>query len=429
LTLIGRNAIPLRAGLSRGGAPRDALQSLRRIVDHAYRRVPFYRERMDAAGLRPRDVRSAADLAALPPTSKSEIRALPRTLLLASGVDVCRLHLYRTTGSTGEPLDLLRSKGDDLRFHLFRMRAMRFYGIKARDRMALVSTRGHGHPAWNALQRAGVYRQSQIFLLDPPERIADRILAERPDLVTGNAAVLARVAAEISARRGAYRPRFVVSGSEMLTPFMRRDIEAGFAAPLYDTYGSEEMSLIAWQCPEAGLYHVSSDSVLVEVLGRDGRPVREGARGEVVATALHFYAMPFIRFRLDDEAVLGPGRCPCGRPFPTLAAIAGRATDYFRLPGGREVFASALAYVVHARAPWIRRYQVAQESETRVVLRAVPVVPPGEVALGAVREGIEAILGPGVEFAVEIVREIEPEPGGKHRVFRTSLGSPYDAGS
>ena len=204
----------------------------------------------------------------------------------------------------------------------------------------------------------------------------------------------------------------------MLTPGMRRRIADAFACPVYDTYCTEEFGLVAWECRETGLYHVCDDSVVVEVL-RDGRPAREGERGDIVVTALHYYAQPFVRYLLGDEVVVGPAHCPCGAPFSTLSEISGRSVDYLLLPDGRELYAAAAAHVIQAVAPWVEQYELVQERRDRVVVRLVPDSPTPPEALVRLREDLMALLGPGVDIALELVKEIVPDPGVKYRFLRS----------
>src|SRR4051812_7475591 len=60
--------------------PLAAVRDLQRerllaLLDHAYRRCPFYRDRFDAAGLTPGDVRDLDDLVGLPALEKRDIQA------------------------------------------------------------------------------------------------------------------------------------------------------------------------------------------------------------------------------------------------------------------------------------------------------------------------------------------------------------------
>jgi phenylacetate-CoA ligase len=205
---------------------------------------------------------------------------------------------------------------------------------------------------------------------------------------------------------------------------MRRDIRTAFRAPVYDTYVSEEFDIIAWECSETGRYHICDDSLILEVL-RNGTPAAKGERGEVVGTSLHFLAMPFIRYRLGDEVTAGEETCPCGLPFSTLSALDGRKTDYLILPNGRELFASAIAYILHDKAPWIERYELVQEREDKVALRVVSSNFPAQDKIQELRQKIQSRLGRGVAFSVEQVSQIEPGPGEKFRVLRSHIRSAY----
>jgi phenylacetate-CoA ligase len=404
---------------------RDRL--LRRIIHHAYEKVPYYRELFERAGVAPEDFKTAEDLARIPVTEKRHLRKEPEERVLAAGTDSKRLIVRTTTGSTGEPFTVMKSRSDEFLYHISRLRVMQDLGLQPSDRMAQIGRRSNRQAplSWRLIQRFGFFRQDRIYLGDAPDQIADVLQKIKPDIVTGDVAVMDRVSLELAGRRHDHHLRFVVTGGGMLNTFMRKRIREGFGADVYDTYGSEEMSVIAWECRETGLYHVREDNVVAEVL-ENGRPAKEGERGEVVVTALHFRAMPFLRYRLGDEAVKGPDVCPCGRPFSTLKEISGRATDYLHLPDGREIFAAAVAYILHEQVAWIERYEFVQEHRDRVVLRIAALIPPRADVLTALKDKVAGLLGPGVDVRIELVPEIQPGSGGKYRVLRSLLGSPYD---
>jgi hypothetical protein len=141
------------------------------------------------------------------------------------------------------------------------------------------------------------------------------------------------------------RPRLIFCGGEVLDAATRCTIEDAFSAPLVDFYGAHEFNLLAWQCPNGSVYHVCDDNVLVEIVGEDGRAVRPGEIGEVVATSLHSYTMPFVRYRTGDLAIHGAESCGCGQPFSTLREIQGRGVDYLRLPEGAASIRTPLPYI------------------------------------------------------------------------------------
>ena len=398
---------------------------LREIMSHAHRNVPLYKEIWDRAGVRPEDIRTRADLSRLPLTSRKDFQGLPPEKTTARGIRTKALTVHKTTGSTGEPLIVHRTALEEFVTGVLRMRVMHACGLGRRDKVARIGTRTPEQTpwAWRIIQAFGQYRQEMLHLLDAPESLAGKLIEIGPDVITGNSAVLARLSREfLSLPTHPLKLRFVVTGAEVSTPPMRRSIRAAFQAPVYDTYASEEFDIIAWECPQTGRYHICDDNLVVEIL-KNGSPVPKGERGEVVGTSLHFLAMPFIRYRLGDEATAGEGFCPCGLPFSTNSAVDGRKTDYLVLPGGRELFASAVAYILHDRAPWIEQYEMVQESEDKVVLRVVSAALPAEEKVRSLKEEIQARLGSGVNVRHERVSQIEPGPGGKFRVLLSHIRS------
>jgi phenylacetate-CoA ligase len=212
----------------------------------------------------------------------------------------------------------------------------------------------------------------------------------------------------------------------VLTAVMRRRLADAFAAPVRQTYASHEFPLLGWECPHTGDFHTSDDSVIVEVL-RDGQPVAPGEQGEVVATNLHGYAMPFIRYRLGDLVTRGDERCACGQPFSGIGSIQGRMMDYFTLPGGRVLHPyDILSALVSGEDQWIRQYQLLQERTDRIVLRVSPAAGSVSEQVARMERSVTRLLGPEVHFQVQLLDEIPLEPSGKFRPARSLVHSEYD---
>jgi phenylacetate-CoA ligase len=256
----------------------------------------------------------------------------------------------------------------------------------------------------------------------PIDQVAILLRESRPDVITGYPGVLSRLAHHLANVKNEIRPRLIVTTAELLTPTMRDRIETVFQAPVRDTYSCYELGLIAWECPLGGSYHVCDDNAIIEIEGEDG-----AHSGELVGTSLHFAAMPIIRYRLGDIVTRGPDRCACGSPFSTLSAITGRTIDYFPLADGRLFHPHLLAAAVSKGGfEWMHQYQIVQERRDRVVMR---VIPRREPALGEVLQTERAgsqVLGPHVQFEVQLVEEIPDDPSGKFCAYRSLVESDND---
>lgn len=416
-----------------GGSPDEIREfqdrALRRLVRHAYERVPYYRALFDRHRLHPRHIRGVRDLALIPFTSKREMRDRPEHERLAAGVDPARLLHVRTSGSSGEPFTIRRTWLEDKTQYLIRLRALRLLGIGARDRVAAVALMGRPHSGddkhlGRALRALGLYRKHKVDMLLPPETLLRQLAGLRPDVLVGYPATLDRLTApELAPLQADVGARLILTGGEVLTPAMRARIGRSFGAPVVETYASHECPLMAASCRHGPDLHVAEDGVLLELL-HDGRPAGPGEVGEVVATNLHAYAMPFIRYRLGDLAVRGQA-CPCGLPFSTIGAVQGRMLDYFPLPDGRVLHPyEIVTRLSYGPTEWVRRYELVQERTDRIVLRVVASAPPAE-RIAELSRAVRPLLGDAVTFTVELVDEIPLTPAGKLRPSRSLVGSSH----
>ena len=429
---LGAASTPLRFSLDHRHLTRQQIikvqiKQLRRLIAYAYECVPYYRRLFDRHDLRPEDIRSLADLPAVPISDREDLQRLPVHESLAAGIDPARLLAYTTSGSSGRPFTIRRTWKEERSLAAFRMRAMREHGLRFTDREANIrnldhNNRWHTQRVLRVLQAMGLFRKVWLDCRLPVEEIFDALQRYRPDVLIGLPHVLSRVAQIVLADgRSQIHPRFIAVGGEVLNPLMRRQISDAFGARVFNQYGSFECNLIAWECRETGQLHTCDDGVIVEVLN-DGKPAKPGENGEVIVTNLHAFAMPFIRYRLGDIATQGFERCPCGQPFSTISDIQGRIVDYFQLPGGRWLHPYVIGNVLSREAGWwLRHFQVTQERTDRIVLRAVPAPMPPPQRVAELTAAVTSMLGPGIEFQVMLVPEIDVEPSGKFRVYRTMV--------
>jgi phenylacetate-CoA ligase len=120
---------------------------------------------------------------------------------------------------------------------------------------------------------------------------------------------------------------------EVLTEDERKAASKLLGTPVVDNYCSQEVGIIACQCPETSVLHVSSEFLLVEVIREDGYHCEPGEVGRVLVTDLHNFATPIIRYDLGDYAEVAPP-CHCGRKGLTLSRVLGRRRNLMLLPDG-----------------------------------------------------------------------------------------------
>lgn len=311
---------------------------LRHVVKHAFDHVPFYHVRIKEAGLRPEAIRTTEDLNKLPLITKDEIRKNIH-LAISDEFDVRRLKSCRTSGSTGEPLFFYVSKSEDEYRKAKHLRANIRCGQQPLDRwVTIVSPIYFGQTS--RLQRLfGVYAPRPISVFTETSDQLSMLSQIRPDILDGYSNSLLALAKEIRKKDiETVRPKFLLSGAELIDASSKQLVETAFSAPLYDQYGSAEFERLASQCTEKSGYHVDADSVVMQFVDKNGEEVAPGERGEIVCTSLFNYAMPFLRYVVGDIGALSTETdCPCGRKLPMIKVIEGRKNSLLVLQDGRTL--------------------------------------------------------------------------------------------
>lgn len=389
-------------------------RKLRRLITHAFEHVPFYRRLFLDAGVRPGDIRCAADLERLPVVNKDLLRSQPPEDLLDRRRHRRDLIQRQTSGSSGSPFRFYADAAFDQHCKAQYLRPYLLNGRRPLDRVLHFTAFPERHRRW--FERAGLMRETTVGCSEPVGALLAALAAGNADVVQGYPSVLAAIAARIDPKERPFRrPRLVFTDSELLTPSARRRIEAAFGAPVFDVFGSFETDNIGHECRERSGFHLSVDCVVAEFV-RDGSVVPSGESGHLVCTVLNNFAMPLIRYDLDDIAAAAPQPCACGRAMPLMMAVEGRRVDCVRLPDGSAQSPMQFLGGLDSIGDIAHEYQIVQTAPDRFLAR---LVPARELA-AADRERIADTIRrqcPGARVEFEQVANIEREPSGKRRTF------------
>lgn len=387
--------------------------ALQRTLRDAASHVPAYRR----LGLSPSDLGGPDALQRFPRLTRRTLQSAPDDYL-ADGVDRARLHVSRTSGSTGEPLE---TRFDDASWALTR------YALKIRRTLAVASPLFHRclvvseQPleriaAYRRTRPSGLgplYRERVVSIFEPLESQLAVIDAFRPDMVYAYPSWLLELAAACRRRDGA-PPRipWLFTSSELLTSHARGIIESTFGGKVYDVYGCTEFKEVAWQCGH-GNYHVNWESVYVESAPALDVP---GATS-LLLTTLCNRAMPLIRYDSGDLGTVSHGGCPCGRAGPQLRIAGGRVADQVELPSGRRLSPYALTMTLED-LPGLLQYRLVHTAPDTLVVELLGPQPWPAAVLADCRQRLADVLQEPLTLELRKVDEIPRTAAGKHRVYQ-----------
>ncbi|BCR03184.1 phenylacetate--CoA ligase [Desulfuromonas versatilis] len=321
-------------------AAQEAL--LRRHLSYLARHSPFYRERFAAAGVDPAQIRTLADLAALPLTGKDDLAARSADFLCVDQREIVDLCL--TSGTTGRPVALPQTARDLARVGYNEELSFRAAGLGEGDRVLIAAAMDRCFMAGLAYF-IGLTRLGCLAIRGGSSSIpalAELVRDHRPTAMVGVPTLLLRLAEHLRSEgidpAGLAVQRLICIGE----PVRRADLalsvlgvrlRESWGAAVYGTYASTEMATAFSDCAAGRGGHLAPELIVVEILDEQGRVLPPGQPGEVVATPLQVSGMPLLRFRTGDIAVLHDEPCPCGRNTWRLGPVLGRRAQMLKYRG------------------------------------------------------------------------------------------------
>lgn len=329
------------------------LQSYRlsKTVRRAYDNVPLYKQRIDAAGIFPEDIKSVDDLRKLPFTQKKDLRdtypygmfAVPRNKLVRVHASSGTTGKQTVVGYTQNDIDLwsecvaraLVAAGtteDDFvhvsyGYGLFTGGLGLHYGVEKLGATAIPASSGNTARQITMLQDFG----SSVLCCTPSYAlyISDVLRQQNIDPKT------------INLKSGIF-------GAEPWSENMRHEIEARLNVKAFDIYGLSEICGpgVSFDCEYQNGLHVNEDHFLIEIVDPEsGMPLPDGEPGEVVFTCISKEALPLLRYNTHDISSITHERCECGRTLVRMDRITGRSDDMLIIRGV-NVFPSQIESVL-----------------------------------------------------------------------------------
>lgn len=402
------------------------------LLHRAATKVPFYRLQW-AERRRAGDQARWDELENWPVLSKETIRRTPEAFV-ADDCDIRMLSVDETSGTTGTPLRVWRSREADRRwFALFEARIRAWNGVSRHDRWAhcggrRVASGDRRRPpfwVWN-------HALHQLYLSAyhvSPENVAAyaaALVCHRPRYFLGYPSAVAALATGVL-EQGLATPGMtvVVTDSEPLIERQRDVIRRAFQAPVRNTYGQGEIVAAASEC-SAGAMHLWPDAGVTEWLGdATDEAVGPGLPGRLVSTGLLNDAMPLVRYDTGDRSRPAQvSTCGCGRRLPLLRGLEGRTADLIFTPAGSPV---GLLDIIFHSGLHIQEAQIVQKRRNLIRILVVPAKGFSGVDSTDMQRGVQARLGADVEVMVDIVDKIARTAAGKFRVQVCEL-SPEERG-
>jgi phenylacetate-CoA ligase len=325
--------------MDRDGMRRVQSERLLETVERVYFNVPYYRNKMQEAGLGPESIHSIDDLSKLPFTTKQDLRDnYPFGLFAVPMSEIVRVHA--SSGTTGKPTVVGYTRSDIATWSEVMARTLTAAGATRNDFIQVAYGYGlftgglglhYGGEKIGAsvipISGGNTIRQIQLM-----HDFGSTVLACTPSY----ALFLAEAIQESGIKREDLKLRVGVFGAEPWTENMRREIEDKLRIKAIDIYGLSEVigPGVASECLVQEGLHINEDHFYPEIIDpKTLQLLPEGSTGELVFTTITKEGLPLIRYRTRDLTRLSYEKCKCGRTLVRMEKCLGRSDDMLIIRG------------------------------------------------------------------------------------------------
>lgn len=392
------------------------LERLRYTVRYCYENVPFYKKKLDDAGVAPDSIKTLDDIRRIPPTTKADLRDnYPFGLFAVPMKKIVRIHA--SSGTTGKPTVVGYTAHDLDMWSDCVARLCAAAGATADDIVQI--SFGYGMFTGALGLHYGLEKLGCAVVPNSSGNTEKALMYMRDFKTTALVATpsyalyMAETAKKLEYPMSDYHLRLGLFGSEGCTPEMRTQIETAWGLFATDNYGMSELMGpgVSGECEERCGLHINEDYFLAEIVDPSTLEVLdEGETGEVLITTLTKEGIPLLRYRTRDISRITYEPCKCGRTFARMDKIKGRSDDMLKIRGV-NVFPSQIESVLvgmQGVSPHyqliVRREGFADTLEIRVELSDISLLESYgkiEELQNRIRHNMHTVLG--IQCKVSIV--------------------------
>src|SRR5664280_406781 len=405
---------------------------LRETVERVYFNVPYYRHKMQEAGIGPEHIQSIEDIVKLPFTTKNDLRdTYPFGMFAVPMSEIVRLHA--SSGTTGKSTVVGYTRNDISTWSEVMARTLTSAGADRNDFIQIAYGYGlftgglglhYGGEKIGAsvIPVSGGNTNRQLQLMHD---FGTTVLACTPSY----ALHLAEAIEESDIDINELRLKTGVFGAEPWTENMRREIEQKLKIKAIDIYGLSEVigPGVAFECMEQNGLHISEDHFYPEIIDPETLQVLpEGSFGELVFTTITKEGLPLIRYRTRDLTRLSYKKCNCGRTLVRMDKCLGRSDDMLIIRGV-NLFPSQIETVLLEMSEIKPHYLIIVDRVNNLDTLELQVEVDEEFfqdkisqlqsLRGQLQENLESAIGLGIKVTLVEPKTIERSEGKAQRVF------------
>jgi phenylacetate-CoA ligase len=400
---------------------------LKKLIKHAGRHVPYYRELFQKINLDPEQFRGREDMHKIPLLAKDVLRTRQKDFI-ADNAARFGINWDSTSGSTGTPLHLIIDNSTKAHKLAAVLRAYQWAGYSPGKRT--FSIQSYTFADKQAIAKryplANLWRfNSKLLNRDTALEILRMVNDLQPDIFIGYPFSILMLS-QFAAKEGvAIKPvGTIITAGETLSKQRRTLLEEAYNCDVHDFFSHHEDVAVISECRHK-TKHIYENFAYNEVIDEDSQNLSGSDTGRLVGTGFYNYAMPLIRYDISDRVIIDTDNriCPCGCSFRIVEEIVGRQNDFLETPDGRFL-GNVLEHAVD-NAVGVKLSQCVQDAVDHIYVNMIVDDAFSEESVGNLEQGLRQRLGDEIRIDFKVVDHLEQTKSGKTPFIMSKIGHTY----
>jgi phenylacetate-CoA ligase len=393
------------------------ISKLKKLLIHAGKNVPYYRELFDKSNFDVNEFRDLEQMKIIPLLDKETVRSRSKELI-ADNVGKYGITWDSTSGSTGTPLNFILSNSAQSNKIAALLRSYSWAGYKIGMKSFCIQSYYFQNDNFKFSKLYNILRfDSNKLKKESALRVIYRINQIKPTFFLGfpfDLLMLAKIAEEEGLQ--IHPPKSILTYGETLSKAKREQLQGFYKCQIFNFFSMHEGSAMISEC-EHGNLHMIEDFAYHEVIENDGI-------SNLIGTNLYNYSMPLIRYDIKDSVILSEKtECKCGRVFRLIKEIQGKACDFLQTPDGR-VLGAVMSHSID-KAKGVICSQIIQKKIKSIDVNLIVDENYNEKSQLNLEQGLRKRLGTKMKIMFHQVSQLEKRPNGKTPFIISKIGNEY----
>jgi len=394
---------------------KEQLEKIKRIVKHAYDTVPYYKNLLDKNNINP-EITTFKEFEKIPFLTKDILRENLEEIISSKNIKKIKV---TTGGTTGMPMELYVDLDNFTIERAYVDYHWSKVGFKNKGINKIAVLRGTIPEGQQLFQQIGSTLIMSSFKLNDitaPEYLKkiEVFNADFIHIYPSSLHILAKYITQNKIKLRLPKLKYILSSSETLYEFQKKEIKKAFGVDVCDLYGHTEHAVIAFSYFAGDPYHIDPTYGYTELIGKGQNLIDgEGIEGEIVATGFNNWGMPLIRYKTEDRAISGKNRLE-------FKQILGRKQEYFVGKNKENLVFTCSDEPFWGVEKKIEAYQYVQEKEGVINLNLIKKREFLKEEETQIKKVFKTIY-PDLDLNINYVSDIKRTKSGKYRYLIQKL--------